>query len=60
MLPLEIGEDLTIDRLVSEIMTAGTSIKRVVWTSPVDDVVVDDDELAVLNSLTLTYTVVEL
>ncbi|MBI4621032.1 MAG: baseplate J/gp47 family protein [Desulfobacterales bacterium] len=53
--PLQIGEDLTMDRLVSVIM-AVEGIKKINWTSPIADIQVDDDDLAVLNSLNLTAT----
>jgi len=51
--PLQIGEDLTMDRLVAAIM-AVKGIKKINWTSPTVDVQVDEDELAVLNSLSLS------
>lgn len=57
--PLEIGEDLTLDRLVSEIMAAGPEIKRINRVSPENDVEVGPDALVVLNSLALTHVAAE-
>lgn len=51
--PLQIGQDVTMDLLVSVIM-AIDGVKKINWTSPVADTQVDDDELAVLASITLT------
>lgn len=51
--PLQIGQDVTMDMLVCIIM-AVDGVKKINWTSPVADVQVDDDELAVLESITLT------
>lgn len=51
--PLQIGEDLTRDRLVGVLM-AIPGIKRIIWTSPAADVAVPGNGLAVLDSLTLT------
>jgi uncharacterized phage protein gp47/JayE len=51
--PLQIGEDLTRDRLVGVLM-AIPGIKRIIWTSPATDVAVPGNGLAVLESLTLT------
>jgi uncharacterized phage protein gp47/JayE len=51
--PLQVGEDLTLDRLIHEIM-AVSGIKRVIWTSPTADIQTAGDELVVLGSLTLT------
>lgn len=51
--PLQIGEDLTRDRLVAAIM-AVRGIKRVNWTSPAGDVAVPEDGLAVLGELAIT------
>jgi len=53
--PLQIGEDLTLDRLVATVM-AVAGVKSISWTSPAADVAVDADELAVLSSLTITTT----
>ena len=53
--PLQIGEDLTRDRLVGVLM-AITGIKRIIWTNPAADVAVPGNGLAVLESLTLTAT----
>jgi uncharacterized phage protein gp47/JayE len=53
--PLQIGEDLPLDRLTAVVMAA-SGVKRVVWTSPVQDVAVPDDGLAVLADLSLTAT----
>ena len=52
--PIGMGEDLTMDRLVSAIM-AVPGIKKINWTSPTGDTQVDNDELAVLLSLNITY-----
>lgn len=51
--PLQIGEDLTEDRRVYVLM-AISGLKKINWTSPIGDVVVPEDGLAVLSSLTLT------
>lgn len=51
--PLQIGEDVTRDRLVGVLM-AIPGIKRILWTSPVGDIAVPGDGLAVLESLALT------
>jgi len=52
--PLQIGKDLTMDRLTSLIM-AVDGVKKINWTNPTSDVHVDEDELAVLEGITLTY-----
>lgn len=51
--PLQIGQDVTIDLLVFVIM-AIDGVKKINLTSPVADTQVNDDELAVLESITLT------
>ncbi|MDK2955423.1 MAG: hypothetical protein PWQ57_919 [Desulfovibrionales bacterium] len=51
--PLQIGEDLTLDRLAYVIM-AVNGVKRINWTNPTADVEVAADALAVLSSITLT------
>jgi uncharacterized phage protein gp47/JayE len=51
--PLQISEDVTMDRLVAAVMAVG-GVKEIVWTSPVASVVIPDDGLAVLQSLSLT------
>ena len=51
--PLQVGEDLTLDRLVHEIM-AVSGIKRVIWVTPAADVAVGGDGLAVLASVALS------
>ncbi len=51
---LEIGQDLTVALLTSVVMATG-GIKTPNWQSPVADVTVPDDGLAVLDSLTLTW-----
>lgn len=56
--PLQIGEDLTLDRLTATAMYVD-GIKSVDWTSPAADVVVAADGLAVLESLTLTTSYAE-
>lgn len=53
--PLSMGTDLTIDRLTAVVM-AIDGVKKITWTLPASDVQVDDDELAVLSSITLTYS----
>jgi uncharacterized phage protein gp47/JayE len=51
--PLQIGEDVTLDRLTAVVM-AVPGVKKVEWTSPGDDVAVEADALATLESLTLS------
>ena len=51
--PLQIGEDVTLDRLTATVM-AVAGVKKVGWTSPDGDVAVAADALATLESLTLT------
>ena len=51
--PLQIGQDVTRDLLVSVIM-AVDGVKKINWTSPAADVQVAEDGLAVLGSITLT------
>ncbi|WP_338669785.1 baseplate J/gp47 family protein [Pseudodesulfovibrio methanolicus] len=51
--PLQIGEDVTMDRLTAAVM-AVPGVKKVDWASPVGDVAVAADALATLESLTLT------
>jgi len=53
--PLQIGEDVTLDRLTAAVMGV-TGVKKVEWTSPSADTVVAQDALATLGSLTLTAT----
>ncbi|MBW2599332.1 MAG: baseplate J/gp47 family protein [Deltaproteobacteria bacterium] len=53
--PLSMGTDLTIDRLTAVVM-AINGIKKITWTLPATDVQVNDDALAVLSSITLTYS----
>ena len=55
---LEIGEDLELDRLVAAAMLA-EGIKSTPFTLPAASVVIDSDELATLESLTLTWTEAE-
>lgn len=52
--PMAIGQDLTLDLLVSVAMAVG-HIKRINWGAPADDVAVPADGLVVLTSLTLTW-----
>lgn len=54
--PLQIGQDLTLDRLTSEAMAgAGYHLcQRIDWDQPMTDVSVPDDGLAILESLTLS------
>lgn len=56
--PLQIGDDLTMDRLTATAM-AVSGIKRVEWAAPAGDVLVPDDGLAVLHVLTLAPPVTE-
>ncbi|BCS55206.1 baseplate J/gp47 family protein [Geobacter sp. SVR] len=51
--PFGVGADATLDRLKWPLMIAG--VKKVNLTSPADDVPVDADGLAVLESLELSY-----
>ncbi|WP_027178606.1 baseplate J/gp47 family protein [Maridesulfovibrio bastinii] len=51
--PLQIGEDLTRDRLVSTIM-AVSGVKLINWKSPITDVFVAADALAVLDGINIT------
>lgn len=52
--PLEIGEDLTLDRLRHVIM-AVDGIKKINFAAPSEDLVVPENGLAVLESLILTH-----
>jgi len=51
--PLQIGEDLPLDRLTAVAMVA-SGVKRVDWTGPAQDVAVPEHGLAVLAGLDLT------
>lgn len=51
--PLQIGEDVTMDRLIATVM-AVEGVKEIGWTSPAASVVIPEDGLAVLQSLALT------
>ena len=51
--PLQIGEDVTKDRLVATVMAVG-GVKEIVWTSPAASVVIPEDGLAILQSLVLS------
>ena len=51
--PIQVGEDLTLDRLTHVIM-AVSGIKRINWTAPAADVTVEKDGLAVLGTLSLS------
>lgn len=51
--PFQVGQDATLDRLKQPLMLAG--VKRINPLSPVADVAIAADELAVLESVTLTY-----
>lgn len=53
--PLQIGEDVPLDRLVATVMAVG-GVKNIVWASPLADVVIPEDGLAVLQSLALTWS----
>ncbi len=50
--PLSVGYDATLDRIKAVMMLSG--VKKITLTSPLADVAVPIDGLAVLNSLTLT------
>ncbi|WP_027178195.1 baseplate J/gp47 family protein [Maridesulfovibrio bastinii] len=52
--PLQIGQDVPMDLLISTIMSTADTIKNIKFSSPVADTVVPADGLAVLDSLTLT------
>ena len=49
----QIGDDLILDRLIGAVMQP--DIKRINWVSPAQDITIDDADLAVLQSLTLTW-----
>ncbi|WP_415714380.1 baseplate J/gp47 family protein [Maridesulfovibrio sp.] len=51
--PLQIGEDLTMDRLVSTIM-AVPGVKSINWETPIADTLLAADALAVLEELAFT------
>ncbi len=51
--PLQVGDDLTLDRLRGVIM-AVKGVKSINWTTPVEDVVVSASGLATLGTLTVT------
>ncbi len=51
---LRIGEDVTRNRIVTEIMRVSRNIKNVTLTAPVADVAVGDAERAEAGSLTIT------
>jgi len=51
--PLQIGEDVTLDRLTAAVM-AVPGVKKVTWTSPANDLTIPTDGLAVLEALNLT------
>ncbi len=50
--PLEIGQDLTLDRLIHECLSV-SGVKKVNWYSPTADIEVAADGLALLDSLTV-------
>lgn len=52
IIPLEIGEDLTLDRLTHTVM-AVSGVKRVLWAQPAGDIAIGRAGLAVLDSLHL-------
>lgn len=56
--PLQIGEDLTLDRLTHTVM-AVPGVKRVTWLAPLADIDVSRAGLAVLDSLTLSSVTAE-
>ncbi len=56
--PLQIGEDVTLDRLTAAVM-AVPEVKKIIWESPTEDVVVPADGLAVLAGLSLSTTMAE-
>lgn len=53
--PFTIGEDLDLDRLTAAAMLA-PGMKSTPWTSPADDIAVDDDGLLTLDSIILDAT----
>jgi uncharacterized phage protein gp47/JayE len=55
VVPLQIGEDLPLDRLTAVVMAA-SGVKRVDWIGPAQDVAVPEHGLAVLAGLDLTAT----
>lgn len=53
--PLQIGQDVTLDRLTSEAMAgAGHLCQRVDWELPYSDISVPEDGLAILESIVLS------
>jgi uncharacterized phage protein gp47/JayE len=56
--PLDIGEDLTLDRITSELMNVLHS-KNINITTPVADTPADNQSMIILNSLTITAVLVE-
>jgi len=52
--PIEIGEDLTMDRITHVIM-AVAGIKKINFVSPVEDIQVPDNGLAVLESQNISF-----
>ncbi|MBF0454941.1 MAG: baseplate J/gp47 family protein [Magnetococcales bacterium] len=53
IVPLGIGEDLTLDRMIAVIM-AVNGVKRVEWRSPTTDIAVPGDGLATLTTLSIS------
>lgn len=53
--PLQIGEDVTLGRLIATVM-AIPGVKETVWTAPAASAPVAADGLAVLESLNLTWS----
>ncbi len=51
---ITIGEDVTLDRLISTIMQASRYIKSVAITAPAADVEIENSERADLGTITLT------
>lgn len=53
---LRIGEDVTLDRIVSETMQVSRYIKKVTITAPAADVAIADSERAQAGTVTITST----
>ncbi|CAN2042502.1 Baseplate protein J-like domain-containing protein [Candidatus Magnetomoraceae bacterium gMMP-15] len=58
--PIQIGEDITKERFIYEVMRSASGIKTITWNSPftTDNLIaINSDELAILNSLQITTNV---
>ncbi|MCP3922985.1 MAG: baseplate J/gp47 family protein [Desulfobacterales bacterium] len=58
MFPLNIGEDLTLDRITSALMAIKNS-KKINITSPVTDIEADNQSMVVINSYSISAKIVE-